>query len=93
MSIFGIQSGVRPMTELMLSTDASSRHSITASNAATLSGKLSQLANGAIYSDDGDVNIFHERTVDERILKALEAKDLTQSALIDAVKAEVGDGK
>jgi len=185
---------------------------ITASNAATLSGKLSQLANGAIYSDDGDVNIFHERkldaledlieaangkpalvaywfkhdlrriserlsnlgidyqqldsdasikkwnagqlqvglihpasaghglnlqsggnilvwfgitwslelyqqtvarlwrqgqtegtvsvihivtdgTVDERILKALEAKDLTQSALIDAVKAEVGDGK
>ena len=185
---------------------------ITASNAATLSGKLSQLSNGAIYSDDGDVNIFHERkldaledlieaangrpvlvaywfkhdlrriserlsnlgidfqqldsdasikkwnsgqlqvglihpasaghglnlqsggnilvwfgitwslelyqqtvarlwrqgqtegtvsvihivtdgTVDERILKALEAKDLTQSALIDAVKAEVGDGK
>ena len=27
-------------------------------NAATLSGKLSQLANGAIYSDDGDVNNF-----------------------------------
>lgn len=37
---------------------------ITASNAATLSGKLSQLSNGAIYSDDGDVNIFHERKLD-----------------------------
>ena len=28
-------------------------------------------------------------TIDERILKALEQKDNTQSALIDAVKAEV----
>ena len=150
---------------------------ITAANAAALSGKLSQLANGAIYDDDGSVNAFHERkhdlariterlkklktvfekldsdksiekwnarelqvglmhpasaghglnlqsggnmivwfgitwslelyqqtiasgtvtvihiittgTVDERILKALEAKDQTQSALINAVKAEV----
>ena len=34
---------------------------ITAANAATLSGKLSQLANGAIYDDDGSVNAFHER--------------------------------
>lgn len=185
---------------------------ITAANAASLSGKLSQLANGAIYDDDGSVNIFHDKkldaledlfesangkpvlvaywfkhdltriterlnqlgvvyqkldsdqsiknwnagklqvglihpqsaghglnlqtggnimiwfgitwslelyqqtvsrlwrqgqtektvsiihivtdgTVDQRILKALEAKDITQSALIDAVKAEVSDGK
>lgn len=39
------------------------------------------------------IHIVTDGTVDERILKALEAKDLTQSALIDAVKAEVGDGK
>lgn len=37
---------------------------ITAANAATLSGKLSQLANGAIYDDDGSVNAFHERKLD-----------------------------
>ena len=45
---------------------------------------------------EGTVSVIHivtDGTVDERILKALEAKDLTQSALIDAVKAEVGDGK
>lgn len=185
---------------------------VTAANAASLSGKLSQLANGAIYDDDGSVNVFHQKkldgledliesangkpvlvaywfkhdlsriterlsqlgihyekldsdasiqrwnkgqidvglihpqsaghglnlqsggnimiwfgitwslelyqqtvarlwrqgqtektvsiihivtdgTVDQRILKALEAKDITQSALIDAVKAEVSDGK
>ena len=46
---------------------------ITAANAATLSGKLSQLANGAIYDDDGSVNAFHERKLD-----ALE--DLIESA-------------
>ena len=46
---------------------------ITASNAATLSGKLSQLANGAIYSDDKDVKIFHDRK-----LEALE--DLIEAA-------------
>lgn len=32
-------------------------------------------------------------TIDERVMKALEMKDSTQSALIDAVKAEVGNGK
>ena len=46
---------------------------ITAGNAAALSGKLSQLANGAIYDDDGSVNAFHERKLD-----ALE--DLIESA-------------
>lgn len=34
-------------------------------------------------------HIVTEGTIDERILKALEQKDNTQSALIDAVKAEV----
>lgn len=46
---------------------------ITAANAAALSGKLSQLANGAIYDDDGSVNAFHARKLD-----ALE--DLIESA-------------
>jgi len=46
---------------------------ITAANTASLSGKLSQLANGAIYDDDGSVNAFHERKLD-----ALE--DLIESA-------------
>ena len=35
------------------------------------------------------IHIITDGTVDERILKALEAKDSTQRALIDAVKAEV----
>ena len=37
---------------------------VTAANAASLSGKLSQLANGAIYDDDGSVNIFHQKKLD-----------------------------
>ena len=46
---------------------------ITAANAASLSGKLSQLSNGAVYDDDGSVNTFHVRKLD-----ALE--DLIESA-------------
>lgn len=46
---------------------------ITAANAASLTGKLSQLANGAIYDDSGEINAFHERKLD-----ALE--DLIESA-------------
>ena len=37
---------------------------ITAANAASLTGKLSQLANGAIYSDTGDTIEFHDRKLD-----------------------------
>jgi len=37
---------------------------ITAANAASLSGKLSQLANGAIYDDDGDIHNIHDRKLD-----------------------------
>jgi len=37
---------------------------ITAANAAALSGKLSQMANGAIYGDDGTVNQIHDRKLD-----------------------------
>lgn len=44
----------------------------------------------------GTVSVIHivaDGTVDERILKALEMKDGTQAALIDAVKAEIGVGE
>ena len=34
-------------------------------------------------------HIITEGTIDERVMKVLEMKDSTQSALIDAVKAEV----
>jgi len=37
---------------------------ITAANAASLSGKLSQMANGAVYADDGTVTAIHERKLD-----------------------------
>lgn len=37
---------------------------ITASNAASLSGKLAQLANGAIYDDNGKAHAFHQHKLD-----------------------------
>lgn len=37
---------------------------ITASNAATLSGKLLQMANGAVYDDQGEVIHIHDRKLD-----------------------------
>jgi SNF2 family DNA or RNA helicase len=37
---------------------------ITAANAAALSGKLCQMANGAIYDDNGDVQNIHDRKLD-----------------------------
>lgn len=37
---------------------------ITAANAASLSGKLSQMANGAIYDDSGEVIQIHDRKLD-----------------------------
>ncbi|WZL78319.1 DEAD/DEAH box helicase [Eubacteriales bacterium mix99] len=51
---------------------------ITAANAATLTGKLSQLANGAIYSDDGKIIEFHDRKLDalEDIIEAANGKPL-----------------
>ena len=49
---------------------------ITAANAASLSGKLSQMANGAIYTDAGDVIAIHERKLDalEDIIEAANGK-------------------
>ena len=45
---------------------------ITAANAAALSGKLSQMANGAVYSDEGSVAHIHDRKLDalEDIIEA-----------------------
>ena len=51
---------------------------VTAANAASLTGKLVQLANGAIYSDDGDTVEFHDRKLDalEDIIEAANGKPL-----------------
>jgi len=46
---------------------------ITASNAAVLSGKLLQMANGAMYSDDGGIVKIHDR-------KLLMLEDLVEQA-------------
>lgn len=37
---------------------------VTAANAASLTGKLLQMANGAIYSDNGEVQLIHDRKLD-----------------------------
>ena len=51
---------------------------ITAANAASLTGKLSQLANGAIYDDDGNIFEFHDRKLDalEDLIEAAIGKPL-----------------
>ena len=49
---------------------------ITAANAAALTGKLTQLSNGAVYSDDGKIITFHDRKLDalEDIIEAANGK-------------------
>ena len=49
---------------------------ITAANAASLSGKLCQMANGAVYSDAGDVVHIHDRKLDalEDLIEAANGK-------------------
>lgn len=49
---------------------------VTAANAAALTQKLAQLANGAIYADTGDVIEFHERKLDalEDIIESANGK-------------------
>lgn len=51
---------------------------VTAANAASLSGKLSQMANGAVYDDDGNVHSVHNRKLDalEDIIEAANGKPL-----------------
>lgn len=49
---------------------------ITAANAAALSGKLCQMANGAVYGDDGAVHHIHDRKLDalEDLIEAANGK-------------------
>lgn len=49
---------------------------ITAANAASLTGKLSQMANGAVYSDAGSVLEIHQRKLDalEDIIESANGK-------------------
>lgn len=49
---------------------------ITAANAASLSGKLLQMANGAIYTDDGEIQLIHDKKLDalEDMIEAANGK-------------------
>jgi SNF2 family DNA or RNA helicase len=51
---------------------------ITAANAAALTGKLCQTANGAIYTDDGGITTIHDRKLDalEDIIEAAGSKPI-----------------
>lgn len=51
---------------------------VTAANAASLSNKLSQMANGAVYSDDESVIEIHDRKLDalEDIIESMNGKPL-----------------
>lgn len=49
---------------------------VTAANAASLTNKLSQMANGAVYADDGSVSRIHDRKIDalEDLIEAANGK-------------------
>lgn len=51
---------------------------VTAANAASLSGKLTQMANGAVYSDTGGIENIHDRKLDalEDMIEAANGKTL-----------------
>ena len=51
---------------------------VTAANAAALSGKLSQMANGAVYTDSGENISIHDRKLDalEDIIESMGGKPL-----------------
>lgn len=53
-------------------------HEITAANAASLSNKLSQMANGAVYADDESVVHIHDRKLDalEDIIESANGRPL-----------------
>lgn len=61
--------------DLVLSED---NEEVTAANAASLSNKLSQMANGAVYSDDENVIEIHDRKLDalEDIIESMNGKPL-----------------
>lgn len=51
---------------------------VTAANAGVLSGKLCQMANGAVYTDDGNVERIHSRKLDalEDIIESMNGRPL-----------------
>lgn len=61
--------------DLVLSTED---NEVTAANAASLSNKLSQMANGAVYSDDESVIEIHDRKLDalEDIIESMNGRPL-----------------
>lgn len=61
--------------DLIFSTED---NELTAANAASLSNKLSQMANGAVYSDDESVIEIHDRKLDalEDIIESMNGKPL-----------------
>ena len=61
--------------DLIFSTED---NEVTVANAASLSNKLSQMANGAVYSDDESVIPIHDRKLDalEDIIESMNGKSL-----------------
>ncbi len=61
--------------DLILSTDD---NEVTAANAASLSNKLSQMANGAVYSDNESIIEIHDRKLDalEDIIESMNGRSL-----------------
>lgn len=61
--------------DLIFSTED---NEVTAANAASLSNKLSQMANGAVYSDDESVIEIHDRKLDalEDIIESMNGRPL-----------------
>lgn len=61
--------------DLILSTP---EHEVTAANAASLVNKLSQMANGAVYTDDKKVINFHDKKLDalEDVIESATGKPL-----------------
>ena len=57
---------------------ATEDNEVTAANAASLSNKLSQMANGAVYSDDESVIEIHDRKLDalEDIIESMNGRPL-----------------
>lgn len=51
---------------------------VTAANAGVLSGKLCQMANGAVYTDEGKIDYIHERKLDalEDIIESMSGRPL-----------------
>lgn len=61
--------------DLILST---LEHEVTAANAASLVNKLSQMANGAVYTDDENIITFHDKKLDalEDIIESANGKPI-----------------